>query len=605
MRFAYPLMLWFFWLIPVLIGVYISYGIWRKKAFSIFGHTSTLRRLIPEEILTRRKLKMYISLAGIFLLWIAAIGPQLGARLVEVRRRGIDVLIAVDCSKSMLAEDVQPNRLSRAKLALSSLIQSLEGDRVGIIAFAGTAFLQCPLTLDYSAAKMFLDFLDTDLIPRPGTALGQAISVAIASFSRKERKHKVLVLITDGEDHGSEPLAMASEARREGIKILTVGIGSAAGEPIPIRDANNAVAGYKKDKTGNIIMSKLDEDTLQNIALKTDGKYFRAASGEIEIEGILDEITGMEKKELQSRLYNQYENRYQFFLLLGILLLLCELILPEMGPVFSLKAIILLCMIVSTASYSHAGIRKKVNSGNSLYQSEKYDEALEMFKDAQIDEPESPILHFNSGNAYYRSGAYEEAYKEFQKAIESKDINIQSQSYYNMGNALYRSGKLPEAILHYRKALELNEDDEDAKYNIEYVQKKLKEMADKNKQQGQQDQQQQQQQQDQQKQEQDKQDKDQGQQQQQNQQQDGDDQKKKDQEQDKKDQQQQDESQEKKKKSDMSEEDAERLLNSLDDQEKEAQKKRRMQKKRKKFACKEPSKHVLLNKRLIYCECMI
>ncbi|MFH1380256.1 MAG: VWA domain-containing protein [bacterium] len=570
MRFANSWVLWFFWILPLLIFFYWVFFRWQKKALARFGVINTITRLIPSEVRERQKLKAWLMIMALACIWFAAAGPQLGARLVEVHRRGIDVLIAVDCSQSMLAEDIKPNRLARAKLALSSLIESLEGDRVGIIAFAGAAFLQCPLTLDYSAAKMFLDFLSVDLIPRPGTAMGEAIALAIKSFSRKERKYKVLVLITDGEDHKSNPLELAREASREGIKILTVGIGSTEGEPIPVRDGNNAVSGYKKDRSGNIIMSKLDETTLQKIALETGGTYFRATSGGIEIEGIIEEIARMEKKELQSRLYNQYENRYQFFLFLAVICLLIEFILPGRGRIFSLHNVcagFILLMLVSPAD---AGVRKKVNHGNSLYNAEKYQEALDTYRDAQIDEPESPALHFNTGNTLYRSGNYEEAYTEYQKSADSKDINIQAEAYYNMGNALYRSGKLPESILHYRKSLELNEQDQDAKYNIEYVQKKLKEMADQNKDQAQQQEQQQEQQQS-------------GQQNQDHNQQNKEgNQDNKEQEKNKnpsnKDEQNknnEDEKQEKKpKKGSMSKEDAERLLNSEEDQEREAQKKR-------------------------------
>ncbi|MBD3272702.1 MAG: VWA domain-containing protein, partial [Elusimicrobia bacterium] len=509
---------------------------------------------------------------AIIFLWVAAIGPQLGTRLVEIHRRGIDVLIAVDCSKSMLAEDIKPNRLARAKLALSSLIQSLEGDRVGIIAFAGTAFLQCPLTLDYSAAKMFLDFIDTDLIPRPGTALGEAIGLSIKSFSRKERKYKVLVLITDGEDHQSEPLAMAQEARREGIKILTVGIGSPSGEPIPVRDAGGAVAGYKKDANGEIVMTRLDETTLQKIALETGGKYFRATSGEIEIQGIMEEIKRMETKDLQSRLLNQYENRYQFFLFVSVMLLMAAWILPETGRIIPGAKFMFVCVLIFSVLPAHASVRGKVNKANSLYSNQKYDQALDVYQDALIDEPESPILHFNQGNAYYRSGEFEKAYESYSKALDAKDIGMQAEAYYNMGNALYRMGKLPEAILHYRKTLELNEDDEDARYNIEFIQKKLKEMADKNKQQSPEQQQQQQKQHMQQQNEENQQDQKQKSEQEQNQQQ----QQQQQQQSEQKEKEDSAEQEQKKpKKGEMSTEDAERLLNSLEDQEQEAQKKRR------------------------------
>ncbi|MFH1259420.1 MAG: VWA domain-containing protein [Elusimicrobiota bacterium] len=329
MRFHYPLFLNFIWL---WLGVIVFY-LWafkKKRALlNSFAQENILAKLTPGVNFPFQRLKAVLITAGLFFVMISLAGPQWGARLMEVKRRGVDIILAVDCSLSMQAEDMKPTRLEKAKQELASFIDEARGDRIGIIAFAGSAFLQCPLTLDYSANKMFLKIIEPGLIPYPGTALGEAIRLAIKSFSSKERKYKVLILLTDGEDHRSQPLEAAEAAAKEGIRIYTIGIGSPTGELIPLRDESGKALGYKKNKSGELVTSKVDEATLQKIALATSGKYYRATSGEVEVEKIYQDISGMEKKELQSRIYSQYEERYQYFLFFGLILLLFELFIPE------------------------------------------------------------------------------------------------------------------------------------------------------------------------------------------------------------------------------------------------------------------------------------
>jgi len=314
---------------PALIVFYA--GVFRKKRrlLASFCGPALMQKLTASVSPEKQRLKAALVIISLFFLIVAAAGPQIGTRMVDVKRRGVDIMIAVDCSLSMQAEDMKPNRMTQAKRKLSDFIDALNGDRVGIIAFSGSAFLQCPLTLDYNAARMFLDLIDTNLIPYPGTAIGEAIRVGIKNFSREERKYKAMVLLTDGEDHGSGPLSAADEARKEGVKIYTVGIGSPSGEPIPVYDEKGSLAGYKKDRNGETVMSNLDEETLQKIALKTDGKYYRATSGEMDVASIYNEISKMDKKELQSRLASQYEDRFQYFLFIGIVLFVAEIMIDE------------------------------------------------------------------------------------------------------------------------------------------------------------------------------------------------------------------------------------------------------------------------------------
>jgi Ca-activated chloride channel family protein len=260
---------------------------------------------------------------------VALANPQIGTKLEEVTRQGVDIIIAVDVSKSMLAEDITPNRLEKAKHAIGRFLDLLEGDRIGLVAFAGMAHVQCPLTLDYSAAKLFLSVIDPALIPQPGTAIGEAIKSATKAFNAQERKHKVLILITDGEDHEADPLEATKEAGQQGVIIYTVGIGSPQGVPIPEYNQAGSQIGFKKDRQGSVVTTKLDIYTLQKIAFETGGKYYLASSSESELDEIYDEITSLEKKELVSKQFSQYEDRFQIFLAIGFLLLVAEILIPE------------------------------------------------------------------------------------------------------------------------------------------------------------------------------------------------------------------------------------------------------------------------------------
>jgi Ca-activated chloride channel family protein len=282
----------------------------------------------------RQTTKLVMLLMAVLFLSLALAKPQLGTHMEMMKREGIDILIAVDVSRSMSAPDVNPgpiSRLEKAKLELRSLIdpERLEGDRVGLVTFAGEAFIHCPLTLDYAAARMFLGVIDHEIIPIQGTAIGEAIRTAIRGFESEERKHKVLILLTDGEDHDTDPLGAAEEARKQGIKIYCIGIGKPEGEPIPIYNQRGERVGFKKDEDGNVILSKMDETTLQKIALGTGGKYYRATPSELELDKIYEDISKMEKKELEGKLLLQYDDRFQWPLALALIFIVWEVFVPE------------------------------------------------------------------------------------------------------------------------------------------------------------------------------------------------------------------------------------------------------------------------------------
>ncbi|MGH1363078.1 MAG: VWA domain-containing protein [Calditrichia bacterium] len=329
LRIANPFFLHLYWLLP-LLGVFLVWA-WRYKKSLIarLGDAELVERLMNGVSQTRQIWKQILLFLAIGLLILALINPQVGTRFEEVKREGIDVFIALDISKSMLAEDIAPNRFEKAKHEISRFIDKLAGDRVGLITFSGLAFVQCPLTLDYSAAKLFLSDVEVGDIPQPGTAVSEAINTASEAFVKKELKHKVLVLITDGEDHEGDPVAIAEEAAQAGMVIYTIGIGSPQGAPIPEYDRRGRRIGYLKDNTGQIVTTRLDVETLEKIAFATGGQFFVASTGNTELARIFNEIAGMEKKELSSREFTQFEDRFQIVLAIALLILLIEAVFTE------------------------------------------------------------------------------------------------------------------------------------------------------------------------------------------------------------------------------------------------------------------------------------
>jgi len=327
MSFDAPTYFHLLWLLPLLILFYMWAFRRKRRALALFGNPELMGKMTATTSRTRQMWKTTLAILGVLFLVLAIVRPQFGTKLEIARRSGVDIVVVLDTSLSMLTEDIRPNRLERAKQEIRSFIDRLEGDRIGLVAFSGVSFVQCPLTLDYGAAKIFLDVIDTDLVPVPGTAIGEAIRTATKVFNVRERKYKVVLLMTDGEDHTTDPVEAAKKAADEGVRIYTIGLGTRSGELIPVRDA--AGAGYKKDRQGNPVKSSLDEATLEKIALATGGKYYRSTVGEMELDKIYEEISTMEKRELRSKKFARYEERFQYPLLLAIVAFVLEALLSD------------------------------------------------------------------------------------------------------------------------------------------------------------------------------------------------------------------------------------------------------------------------------------
>jgi Ca-activated chloride channel family protein len=324
MRFGLPYMAILLWLVPAAIVFFVLSNRNRKKAMERFAEENVLPEISGSFDQKKRNIRNSFIVASVFLMVLSLMRPQWGFQWREVKRQGIDVVIALDTSKSMLAEDVLPNRLDRAKLAIKDLVRKLKGDRVGLVVFSGTAFLQCPLTVDYDGFLLSLDDVSVDTIPVGGTSLANAIYTSMKSYEGGKKQNKILIIITDGEDLEGGVDQAISMARHEGIRIFAIGIGAAEGELIPVTDEKGKRV-FLKDEKGNVVKTRLREDVLQKMALETKGMYVRSTGAEFGLDLIYEqELSKIEKQELKSRMEKRYHERYQFFLGFAILLLLVE-----------------------------------------------------------------------------------------------------------------------------------------------------------------------------------------------------------------------------------------------------------------------------------------
>lgn len=320
----------FFILIPILIVFYLFAYRRKRKLLEKFGNIEIIAKMTKSSSKQRQVIKTILIILAISFLIFSITMPQYGRKEQPLTRTGIDVYIALDTSRSMLAEDIKPNRLENAKLELKTLIRRLQGDRIGLITFAGTAFIQCPLTLDYGMVEDVLDSVDYRSVLVQGTSIGDAIRKAIASFKEVPKGNKMIILLTDGEDQDTEPLVAAEEAAAEGIYIYCIGIGSDKGELIPeVDEAGNKTGSFKEDDKGEKVLTKLDSNTLREIAAKTNGKAYIATKGLLEVDRIIQDTDEMQKRIISSKVYNIYEDRFQYFLFPAILLLIIEILLPE------------------------------------------------------------------------------------------------------------------------------------------------------------------------------------------------------------------------------------------------------------------------------------
>jgi len=485
MRFEHLQLLWLLLVVPPALAAFFWWGERaRQKLLTQFIEARLLSSLTVGISPARRKIRFALLISAVALLIVTLARPQYGFDLQEVEQRGLDIVVAVDMSKSMLTTDIAPNRLARAKLAALELMQKAETDRMGLVAFAGDAFLECPLTIDNTAFQQSVQALDVNSIPQGGTALAAAINTALTAF--KEADHyKVLVLLTDGEDNDSETGALeaAKNAAKAGLKIFTVGIGTAAGDLIRVTDANGN-SDYVRDEKGQVVKSHLNEPLLQQIATTTGGFYLPLRGADT-VDTLYDRgLAPLPKSESQEKLIRRYHEQFQWPLAAAMLLLLAEMFLPERrtpirrgqaktSNIQSSAALLLVFLLVpASVTASPAGALRDYQSGN-------FTNALAEFTKLAEVRTNDLRLVFNAGDAAYRATNFDLAQSLFQQAALSSDLKLQQQAFYNLGNVQFQKAKQAKdldgleqgfdaAAKIYERAVTLNTNDMDAAFNLNY-----------------------------------------------------------------------------------------------------------------------------------------
>ncbi|MDA3779632.1 MAG: VWA domain-containing protein, partial [Bacteroidales bacterium] len=325
-RFGNPYILYILFIIPVLIILLIFLHYKKKHSLKKFGNLNVIRQLMPSVSYGRMRLKLFFALFALTAMIVALADPQFGSKLENVKRKGVEIIIALDVSNSMLAEDIQPNRITNAKRAISKLVNNLKNDKIGLIVFAGDAYTQVPITTDYGAVKMFLSSVNTKIVPKQGTAIGTAIDLGIKSFSPTSELDKAIIIITDGENHDDNAVEAAELAQKKGITVHTIGMGSTRGAPIPISE-NYGQKIFKKDNDGNVVITKLNKTMLQDISEAGNGVSILANNTQTGLNTIFHEISKMNKKDIETKIYTDYEHQFQILVGFALFFILMEFII--------------------------------------------------------------------------------------------------------------------------------------------------------------------------------------------------------------------------------------------------------------------------------------
>jgi tetratricopeptide (TPR) repeat protein len=485
LRFAHPEYLWLLGAIPILALALFIVHRWKKRLLARFISESLFSQLVPDISGPRRVVKQTLLLAAMGLLILALANPQVGTRLEEVKRKGIDMFVALDVSLSMKAEDIRPSRLEKAKRDVSNLLRKLKGDRVGLIVFAGEAFVQFPLTVDYSAADLFINAVDVDAVPIPGTMIGAAIEKGLESFRKDLPTQKAIIVVSDGENTEGDISGATQKARELGVRVYTIGMGTVEGAAIPLYSGGQRVD-YKRDRAGSIVLTKLDEPALQQIAAATGGVYRRATSGGDEIDDIFTELSSLEKTEMGSLQVTGYQDQFQYPLVAAVFFLVLEQFLSERKGKFMVRLMRLLpvaqrlaiLILMTTALGQAQTVRSHLSAGNDYYKKHHFPEAETEYKKALEKDPASREAQFNLGDAFYKQDRFEEAQRAYNaSAVNSPTPIDRAAAYHNIGNTLFKAGKLAESIEAYKHALKLNPWDDDTRYNYQLARERLKQQS--------------------------------------------------------------------------------------------------------------------------------
>ena len=470
-RFEDPIYLYLLVLIPILALVrFISYRN-QKKRLRKFGDIQLLKELMPDVSRFRPSVKFWILLGALALLIIMLARPQLGTKINHEKRVGIETIIAMDISNSMRAEDIVPNRLDRSKMMVENLVDHFSNDKIGLIVFAGDAFVQLPITSDHVSAKMFLSSIDPSLIATQGTDLAKAIDMATHSFTQEEGVGKAIVVITDGEDHEGGAVESAKAAKDNGMRVYVLGVGSVNGAPIPIPGTGD----FMKDNTGNTVMSALNEDMCKQVAQAGGGAYIHVENNSAAQDQLDNELDKLAKKETTATIYSEFDEQFQAFGLLALLLLIIEIcILDRRNPLLKKlslfgnkkKVTTIMLLLVTMTAFSQTD-RQFIRQGNKQFHRGDYPNAEVSYRKAIEKNPKNPQAAFNLGNALMAQKKDSAAIVQFENAsrLETNPLR-KAQSYHNMGVICQSHKMYGEAIEAYKNALRLNPDDDETRYNL-------------------------------------------------------------------------------------------------------------------------------------------
>jgi Ca-activated chloride channel family protein len=479
--------------VPVMLVLFIMYIKWKKARIKKIGDPKLVEQLIKDHSPEKFALKFSLIVVAFALAVIALANPRKPIGSSNVRRNGIDVMIALDVSKSMLAQDIKPNRLERAKQLISRLIDKMPDDRIGIVVFAGRAYLQMPLTSDHAAAKMYLSTASTDVVPTQGTVIGDALKMCYAGFNTKEKKYKSIVLISDGEDHDESADKLAQSLADEGVMINTIGIGSPDGATIQDPVTNET----KKDAEGKTVITKLNETGLKSLALKTGGIYQLFTNTDEVASSIEAQLRTMGQHSITETALMNYQNYFPWLLGAALILLIVELFISEKRKINTspsikekknklqsavIASLFICCSVMPSVMFAQEN-KELIKKGNEAYNKNQYQTAAENYKKAVDKNPFDTTAQYNLGNALYKNNKTDDALQAYDAAIAgSKNAAEKAGAWYNKGVVLQNNKKLPECIEAYKNALKLNPADEDARLNLQKALLQQKEQQQKEKQ---------------------------------------------------------------------------------------------------------------------------
>ena len=478
-RFENPIALYALLLIPLLVLVHYAMIIRQRRRLRRYGDPELLKELMPDVSRWRPEVKFWLLTAAFAMMVFCLARPQYGTKIDTRKRKGIEAVIALDVSNSMMAEDVSPSRLDKSKMLISNLVSHMTDDKVGLIVYAGEAYTQLPITSDYVSAQMFLDNISPAMVSVQGTDIARAIDLASRSFTQQEGVGRAIFVITDGEDNEGGAVEAAAAALKKGMSVFVLGVGSPEGSPIPMPGSNR----YITDNAGNTVVSKLNEEMCRQIASAGGGAYIYVDNSSSAQSALQKHVDKLAKKEMESTIYSEFDEHFRDFAWIALALLVLELmLLARKSPMFRnvrlfrpRAAALLLFALTMALSAEAKNDRDYIRSGNRLYRDSLFAKAQVDYQKALEINPRNPQAHFNLGNAFLMQGQPKEAMKSYEEAVKCNTSKVRkAQAYHNAGVILQSQKQFAEAIECYKNALRRNPDDDETRYNLALCQHQLK-----------------------------------------------------------------------------------------------------------------------------------